>query len=70
MKSKLLPLLAFGLLLASCGSPRTSIKVRNNAEGTATDISVTQGDGGSTSVTVSPSAKMALDSVKFNIQHK
>lgn len=67
MKNKFFAFIAFALLIASCGSPRTTVKVRNNAEGTQTDISVTQGDGGSTSVTVSPSAKMALDSVNFKI---
>lgn len=55
-------------LISSCGSPRTTIRVRNNADGTNTDISVVQGDGGSTSVTVSPSVNAAIDSVKFQIR--
>lgn len=55
------------LFLASCGSPRTTIRVTNKADGTDTKISVTQGDGGSTSVTVNPSANASLDSVNFNV---
>lgn len=54
--------------LISCGSPKTNIHVRNNAEGTATDISVQQGEGGSTSVVVSPSANLAIDSIRFKVR--
>ena len=56
------------ILLSSCGSPRTSIRVTNKADGTDTKISVTQGDGGSTSVTVNPSVNAAIDSVTFKIE--
>lgn len=45
-------------LVASCGSPRTVVKVSNKADGSETTISATTGDGGSTSVTVSPSVKV------------
>ena len=48
----------------SCGSPSTLVKVTNKADGTNTTISVKQGDGGSTSVTVSP--KVQLDSIHFD----
>lgn len=56
------------ICLISCGSPKTTIKVSNRADGTQTDISVVQGDGGSTSVSVVPSVNTALDSVNFKIR--
>lgn len=55
-------------LLASCGSPKTTIKVTNKADGTDTRINVIQGDGGSTSVTVNPSLNASIDSVTFRIR--
>lgn len=55
-------------MLAACGSPRTAIRVTNKADGTDTRISVSQGDGGSTSVTVSPSINASIDSVEFKIR--
>lgn len=66
--NKFFSLFLFGSLLLSCGSPKTTIKVRNNAEGTATDISVQQGEGGSTSVSVIPSVNVAIDSLKFKVK--
>lgn len=71
MKKKMIQifsLVAFLVLLSSCGSPKTTIRVRNNADGTQTDISVTQGEGGSTSVNVVPSVNASLDSVNFKIK--
>lgn len=56
------------VVLAACGSPRTAIRVTNKADGTDTRISVSQGDGGSTSVTVSPSINASIDSVEFKIR--
>lgn len=56
------------VLVFSCGSPRTAIRVTNKADGTDTKISVTQGDGGSTSVTVNPSLNASIDSVNFKIK--
>ena len=50
-------ILALGLV-ASCGSPRTVVKVSNKADGSETTISATTGNGGSTSVTVSPTVKV------------
>lgn len=47
----------------SCGSPRTLVKVTNKADGTDTRITVNQGSGGETHVTVSP--KVQLDSISF-----
>lgn len=64
-------LLVFSLcvsLLAACGSPRTAIRVTNKADGTDTRITVSQGDGGSTSVTVNPSVNASIDSVEFKIR--
>lgn len=55
------------LLVCSCGSPRTAIRVTNKADGTDTKITVSQGDGGSTSVTVNPSVNASIDSVEFKI---
>ena len=52
-------------LLTSCGASRTSVKVRNNADGTTTTIDVKNGDGGATEVKVAP--KVQLDSINFKI---
>ena len=70
MKRFWIPLVLMCLipLISSCGSPRTTIRVSNKADGTDTRISVTQGDGGSTSVNVSPSINASIDSVTFNIK--
>lgn len=57
-------LILFGLV-TSCGSPRTAIRVTNKADGTQTDISIVQGDGGSTEVKVVPKFSIAVDSVSF-----
>lgn len=66
---KFIPFLLLSIpLLSSCGSPKTSIKVTNKADGTDTRIQVTQGDGGSTSVTVNPSVNASLDSINFDIK--
>lgn len=58
----------FSVMMSSCGSPKTTIRVSNKADGTDTRISVTQGDGGSTSVTVNPSINASIDSVTFNVK--
>ncbi len=54
--------------LASCGSPRTVVKVSNKADGTETTISATTGDGGTTTVSVSPKLHISAypDSLKTN----
>jgi len=49
----------------SCGSPRTAIRVTNKADGSQTDISIVQGDGGSTEVRVVPKFSVAVDTVSF-----
>lgn len=63
MKYALIVLLC--CLLCSCGSPRTAIRVVNKADGSQTEISIKQGDGGSTSVEVVPTASLAVDTVRF-----
>lgn len=65
---KLLVLVVVASVLVACGSPRTAIRVTNKADGTDTKITVSQGDGGSTSVTVNPSVNAALDSINFKIR--
>lgn len=52
--------------VASCGSPRTVVKVSNKADGTETTISATTGDGGTTTVSVSPKIELKanVDSLK------
>lgn len=65
---KLLSFAVVAFVLAACGSPRTAIRVTNKADGTDTRITVSQGDGGSTSVTVNPSVNAAIDSVTFKIK--
>lgn len=65
---KIFALAVFGTIVLSCGSPKTTIRVTNKADGTDTRINVTQGDGGSTSVTVNPSINASLDSINFKIR--
>ncbi len=55
---KFIPIILALGLVASCGSPRTVVKVSNKADGSETTISATTGNGGSTSVTVSPTVKV------------
>lgn len=53
--------------LTSCSSPKTSVRVRNNANGTETSINVRNGEGSSTSVNISPST--SLDSLSFKFEN-
>ena len=55
----------FALVAVACGSPRTAIRLRNNADGTQTTIDIKQGDGGATNVEVVPTASVAVDTVRF-----
>lgn len=49
-------------MIISCSTPnKTNVKVTNRADATETNITVSNGDGGSTSITVSP--KVKLDSI-------
>ena len=65
MKKLIITFLSIGFL-ASCGSPRTVVKVSNKADGTETTISATTGDGGTTTVQVSPKIQLLTkpDSLK------
>ena len=67
MKKLIITFLSIGFL-ASCGSPRTVVKVSNKADGTETTISATTGDGGTTTVQVSPKLHILTnpDSLKTN----
>lgn len=67
MKKLIITFLLIGFL-ASCGSPRTVVKVSNKADGTETTISATTGDGGTTTVSVSPKIQLLTnpDSLKIN----
>lgn len=55
------------MICFSCGTSRASVRVSNKAENTHTDISVSTGNGGSTSVTISP--RVSLDSLSFNFSN-
>ena len=48
------------LLVASCGSPRSVVRVKNNAEGVTTQVTTNVGAGGSTTVTVSPNTEAII----------
>lgn len=60
---RLIIFLAACALSASCGSPRSTVRVVNKAEGVQTTVSTSVGDGGSTTVTVSP--KVKIDSTQI-----
>lgn len=47
----------------ACGSPRSTVRVVNKAEGVSTSVSTNVGAGGSTTVTVTPS--VSIDSTKI-----
>lgn len=47
----------------SCGASRSTVRVYNRADSTTTTISVSNGDGGSTTVNVEP--KINVDSTKI-----
>ena len=42
----------------ACGSPRSTVRVVNKAEGVSTSVSTNVGAGGSTTVTVTPSVQV------------
>lgn len=66
MKKRFLFIFALLLVVCSCGSPRTAVRVVNKADGSETNITIKQGNGGSTSVEVTPSVNSTIDSVRFN----
>lgn len=47
----------------SCGASKSTVRVYNRADSTTTTISVSNGDGGSTTVNVSPN--LQIDSTKI-----
>lgn len=47
----------------SCGASKSTVRVYNRADSTTTTISVSNGDGGSTTVNVEP--KINVDSTKI-----
>lgn len=50
-------------LISCCATPKTTVRIRNNAEGTNTNISVRNGEGASTAVNVT--SPVSLDSLSF-----
>lgn len=50
-------------LISCCATPKTTVRVRNNANGTETNINVRNGEGASTSVNVT--SPVSLDSLSF-----
>lgn len=50
---------------SSCGASRSTVRVYNRADSTTTTISVSNGDGGSTTVNVAPQLDVKVDSTKI-----
>lgn len=48
------------LSVESCGSPKSLVKVRNNADCTTTTITSSVGNGGNVSVSVTPDVSITL----------
>lgn len=63
--TKFLTFTLFAVLMASCGSPRSTVRVVNKAEGVTTTVSTNVGAGGSTTVSVTPSLEVNVDSTKI-----
>lgn len=63
MKYFIISLLA--LMPLACGTPKSTVKVINKAEGVHTEIHSSVGDGGSTTVTVTPSVSVNVDSTRI-----
>lgn len=51
------------MTLSSCGASKSTVRVYNRADSTTTTVSVSNGDGGSTTVNVTPSIQ--IDSTKI-----
>lgn len=54
-------------LISCCASPKTTVRIRNNADGTNTNINVRNGEGASTSVSVN--TPVSLDSLSFKFEN-
>lgn len=66
VRALLLLLLAgvlFIMTLTSCGASKSTVRVYNRADSTTTTVSVSNGDGGSTTVNVTPSIQ--IDSTRI-----
>ena len=53
----------FIMTFTSCGASKSTVRVYNRADSTTTTVSVSNGDGGSTTVNVTPSIQ--IDSTKI-----
>lgn len=62
---KSLSIFLVAVLMASCGSPRSTVRVVNKAEGVTTTVSTNVGAGGSTTVSVTPSVNVQVDSTNI-----
>lgn len=69
---KIISILALVLFLvvylfftSSCGASRSTVRVYNRADSTTTTISVSNGDGGSTTVNVQPKLDVKVDSTNI-----
>lgn len=58
-------LVVYLFFTTSCGASRSTVRVYNRADSTTTTISVSNGDGGSTTVNVQPQLDVKLDSTKI-----
>lgn len=58
-------LVVYLFFTSSCGASRSTVRVYNRADSTTTTISVSNGDGGSTTVNVQPQLEMNVDSTKI-----
>lgn len=56
-------LVVYLFFTTSCGASRSTVRVYNRADSTTTTVSVSNGDGGSTTVNVEPNIN--LDSTKI-----
>lgn len=60
-------MISFLTSLISCSSPKSTVRIRNNADGTQTNVSVRNGEGASTSVSVN--TPVTLDSLSFKFEN-
>lgn len=58
-------LVVYLFFTSACGASRSTVRVYNRADSTTTTISVSNGDGGSTTVNVQPQLEMNVDSTKI-----
>lgn len=58
-------LVVYLFFTSSCGASRSTVRVYNRADSTTTTISVSNGDGGSTTVNVQPQLDVKVDSTNI-----